>query len=245
MPDEAAHYLILCYDIQNSARLGNDDKLAARELLSDCRDAAIDAASITAESAQVKDLGDGALVLFGAQVPKLRVLGPWLDAFHGHLQRAFERAADGCQVRLAVHSGEVHSSLGDYSGADLDFVTRLVDAPIAKRVLTVTPSASLVVIVSDVVYHQVVRQGAPTLVPASYSAVRFSVKEADAAAWLHVPGWARVPLPPDAHASASSARTNQKSQDRRGISIGDNASIGVIGNGTTTGPFTFHSRTQG
>jgi class 3 adenylate cyclase len=243
MPVEALHHLILFYDVQQSARLANPRKRVVRELLSDCRSAAMEAASIPAESVYTKDLGDGAMILFTAEIPKSRILGTWLDAFHQRLQGAYERSADGCQVRMGIHAGEIEQSLGDYSSADLDFTARLVDAPIAKSVLAATPSASLAVIVSDAIYRQVVRHGAPALAPESYCAVTISVKETDAVAWLHLPGWVRVPLPPDTPAAPPPDQADQTDEHRRGTFVWGN--VGVIGDRTTTGPITFHDPTGG
>lgn len=203
MSEEALHHTIVFYDVQGSAQLVNPEKIAVREAMHDCCVAAVTEAGIPAEHVTEKDLGDGAMLLFTAQVPKSLVLGPWLSAFHRRWQRDYERAARPVQVRLAVHSGELHRSLDEHTGAALDFSARLVDAPIAKRVLASAPSASLAVLVSDTVYDQVVRHGGGPA-PASFTRIGLKVKETDAWAWLHLPGWARVPMPKDADADADS-----------------------------------------
>ncbi|WP_194895401.1 adenylate/guanylate cyclase domain-containing protein [Catenulispora pinisilvae] len=252
MSEEALHHLILFYDIQGSAGLTNPEKLVARRVLQDCCTGALESASIPADRVSVKDLGDGAMVLFTAEVPKSQVLGAWLSEFHALLQRAYERSTRPFQVRLAVHSGELHPSLNEHTGTALDFTARLVDAPVAKRLLASTPSASLAVIVSDVVYDQVVRHGGGGLAPTSFSPITVQVKETDTSAWLHLPGWTRVPMPPDAEGAdrpgrssgspGTSGKTNSADSPgpdvlKDGVSVSGGV-VGVIGTSTVHGPFT-------
>ena len=187
---------------------------------------------------KVKDLGDGALLLFDARTPKIRVLGAWLDAFHVSLQHCYERSVDHFQVRLAIHAGEVTPSLGDHSGADLDFTVRLTDAPIAKLVLARTPSASLAVVVSDIVYRQVVRHSAPSIDSTGYTAIAVQVKETNTSAWLHLPGWASVPLPQELGAASSGTPAVGADVPER-ITVKGN--VGIIGATTGAGPFNFYS----
>lgn len=243
MSGEALHHLVVVYDIQGSARLTNPEKIVARQLLDDCRTAALEAAAIPAGRVRVKDLGDGAMLQFGAEIAKSRVLGVWLNTFHSRLRRAYEQAEQPVQVRLAAHSGELHPSLEEYTGVALDFTARLADAPAAKRVLGAAPSAPLAVIVSEVVYDQVVRHRGGGLDPEAFSQIKLQVKETDTTAWLHLPGWARVPMPQDAdtrqggttraRTPAAPARDGGRQQD---ITV-SGGNVGVIGEATVNGPF--------
>ena len=244
MSTEALHHLVVVYDIQGSAGLTDPEKIVARQSLDACCTAALEAAAVPAGQVRVKDLGDGAMLQFGAEVAKSRVLGVWLGTFHSRLRRAYEQAERPVQVRLAVHAGELHPSLDEYTGVALDFTARLADAPAAKRVLDATPSAPLAVIVSEVVYDQVVRHRGGGLEPAAFSRVKLQVKETDTTAWLHLPGWARVPMPQDAETAQAGMKSTRTAADRvRGggrqqdITV-SGGNVGVIGEATVHGPFT-------
>ncbi|HEV2640194.1 MAG TPA: hypothetical protein VGX23_33980 [Actinocrinis sp.] len=243
---ETFHRIILSYDVQGSTGLDTATKILARRLLRDGLRTALKAASIPDEASAFLDTGDGAIVLIDATVSKQRVLGPCLTAFHDELQRSYERSTERFQTRLSVHAGDVHSGPDGYVGADLDHVCRLVEAPILKRTMEATPSASLGVIVSDVVYQQAVWRADPVVFPADYAPVVATVKETTASAWVRIPGWKRPPLvsaardgagpdvpapaPPDAHHPA-------------GVAV--NGSVGVLGTATINGPFTMNGPAGG
>ncbi|MEZ0108973.1 class 3 adenylate cyclase [Catenulispora sp. EB89] len=242
--EEALHHLVVVYDIQGSAGLTNPEKIVARQTLDDCCTAALETAAIPAGQVRVKDLGDGAMLQFGAEIAKSRVLGSWLGAFHNRLRRVYEQAERPVQVRLAAHAGELHPSLNEYTGVALDFTARLADAPAAKRVLSATPSAPLAVIVSEVVYDQVVRHRGGGLEPASFSRIRLQVKETDTTAWLHLPGWARVPMSQHTETAPGDMPSPRTGADRVGDDVGQQnitvsgGNVGVIGEATVHGPFT-------
>lgn len=239
MNGEALHHLILYYDVQDSAQLTNPAKLAARELLRDCRDRALAAAAIPADSVSFNDTGDGELILFDARVSKIQVLSDWLSAFHDRLQRAYERSADRFQTRLELNAGEVHQSLDGHAGTDLDLGARLVSAPAAKAVLAATPSAALAVIVSDEIYRQVVKPNAPIFDPASFAPIPVRVKETDTSAWLHLPGWKRVPMPA-ALAAPEPPPPLDGAASRVGFDrISVQGPVGVIGEQHVQGDFNF------
>lgn len=246
MVPETFHHTILCYDLQESAKLENPAKLHMRQVMRESLQAALQITSISAESVNVLDTGDGAIVLLNATVSKQRVLDTWLGAFHERIQRNYERSSVRCQLRLSIHAGEVHIGPEDQLAPDLDFAARLVNAPIAKRTLETTPSAGLAVIVSDAFYHQVVRQAGPA-VSAGFTEVAVQVKETDTSAWLHLPGWARVPLPPPpppppAAETAAPAAQGAGGPDRVSVTGG---TVGVIGSTTVTGPFTVNGSRGG
>ncbi|MBR7837406.1 hypothetical protein KDL01_29270 [Actinospica durhamensis] len=245
MSEDAMHHLVVLYDIQASAALADPEKLIARQSMNDCCDAALAAASIPSEQVTVKDLGDGAMLRFTADVPKSRVLGVWLREFHAGLKRDYEQMARPSQIRLAVHAGELHRSLSEHTGATLDFIARLVNAPVAKQVLEATPSAPLAVVVSEQIYDQVVRHRGGELEPDAFTPISVQVKETDASAWLYLPGWARVPMPPGltgAEEAALAARQAESMDNgtarlgRQEIAV-SGGNVGVIGQTTVHGSF--------
>jgi predicted nucleic acid-binding protein len=192
---DALHHTVLCYDIQGSAGLDNSEKGAAREFLTRAFRDTCTATQI--DVAGWEDRGDGAMIYVPAAVPKIRLIGPWLDAVHATLAERYA-VAEGwrVQVRLAVHTGELRTDRDGYYGADIDYAARLVDTQAAKDILAATPPAALVVVVSEIVFQQVVRHARPARDPASFAPVPLRVKEVDGTAWVYLPGWARVPQPP-------------------------------------------------
>jgi len=229
MDAEALHHLILTYDIQLSTKLDNATKHMMRQRLEDACAVAGAAARLPEGSTTFLDRGDGALLLMSADVPKKRVLDIWLRVFHRRLHDAYVRSAPRIQVRLAVHAGEVQSSGGGQVSPDIDFACRLVDAPEAKRILAATPSAPLAVVVSEAIYRQVVRPSAPELDPEAYTRIPVQVKETSDTAWLQLPGWARVPVPPQSRGEPASPASDAADADEPGSGNVFNGPVGVVG----------------
>ena len=239
MDAEALHHLILDYDVQLSTRLDNATKDMLRRRLRDACVIASAAAGVPESAITVLDRGDGAILLFRADVPKQRVLGVWLGAFHDRLLHAYMRSTPRVQVRLAVHAGEVQPSGDGHVSPDIDFVSRLVDAPEAKRILAAVPSAALALVVSEAIYRQVVRPAAASLDPAAYVRIPVRVKETDETAWLRLPGWAKVPVVGSGPGSETASEPPRGDQDAGGPAGGGvfNGPVGVVGQATGN---TFH-----
>lgn len=203
MDEEAQHRTILDYDIQRSTGLDDATKDAMRQRLRAAGDAAFAAVGVPAEAVAKLDRGDGMILLVRGDVPKQRLIDGWISEFHSRLERDYRRSPVRIQVRLAVHAGEIRRSAEGYLSSDIDFASRLVDAPEAKRILAATPAAPLAVVVSEAFYRQVVRPSATVLKPDAYLRIRVQVKETDETCWLALPGWARVPAAAAAATTAS------------------------------------------
>src|SRR5690606_32672364 len=112
------------------------------------------------------DRGDGVLVLIRPldEVPKTLLLHPLVPILSSLLSEynAGRLLSQGCdrriRIRVVVHAGEVHNDGHGNFGEALDVAFRLLDSPEAKGALRRT-AAPLVLVVSDDIYHSIVRHG--------------------------------------------------------------------------------------
>jgi hypothetical protein len=101
-------------------------------------------------------------------------------------------------MRIAVHAGYLQADATGWAGNAINTASRLLDAPVLRRALSVGERAQTALIVSDDVYRAVIVQGHTGLDPATFHSVLVAVKELDTTAWIHVPGYADLPgAPPD------------------------------------------------
>jgi hypothetical protein len=203
-PSEALHHTTAMVDVQGSSALINAEKLAMRAALVAAVDAAIAFSQTDRDSWRLEDRGDGRLVTVSAAVPKVRIVGAWVEGLDRALRahNAEHPRHPPVRVRVGVHAGEVHRDAEGIAGSDLELACRIADAPIAKRVLRAAGAAALVLVVSQVVYDSVVRHGGRFLDPARFRLARATVKETDVPVWLYVPGY---PTPPEAGEDAPPA----------------------------------------
>lgn len=204
--------LIVAVDIEGSTRRTNPDKGALRRSLYELLERALTAAGITAKHLeQHTDRGDGVLILIRPhdEVPKTLVLGrliPMLTALLNEHNAAAPRAELRLRLRAVVHAGEVHEDDKGFYGDDLDAAFRLLDSARVKRALTEAAASPLVLVVSDEIYHGIVRQGYLDAGP--YRALgRVRVGNRDRRGWVHIP----APLDPDVPVRSVSPGLSQAS----------------------------------
>jgi hypothetical protein len=97
------------------------------------------------------------------------------------------------RLRIALHAGEVSRDEHGLSGNDLVLACRMLDARELKTAL-LHSLGNLAVIVSDGIYHGIVRHGYREIDPASYHPLTVRVKKDRIQAWIHLPGTAAAPL---------------------------------------------------
>lgn len=135
--------------------------------------------------------GDGELAILPQGTSEVTIVAsfaPTLDRIlrtHNHSLVSTSRV----RLRMAVHEGLVHlDGANGYPGEAIVTVCRLVDAPPLKRALRSYPGANVALIVSERVYHDVVRHY-PDLRPERFRhvPVRLADKDFDADAWIFIP----------------------------------------------------------
>jgi hypothetical protein len=136
----------------------------------------------------LSDLGDGVLVLIGSEVPKNRVVEPFMSDVAAGLKRYNEQTGASAEIRLraVLHSGEIVEDPQGYSGEALNFAFRLLDSA-ALRIELSRERANLGLIVSEHFYDSIIKQGFEGIDPSTYRQVDVQAKETTAKAWVYLP----------------------------------------------------------
>ena len=200
MGDEPVYRGILGIDIERFSRTEWTDPTGARlrDRLHTLVDDALASARIASSLTVRSDTGDGLWLLAGAQVPTTRLLHPLATSLASGLAADNRRApaAERLRLRIVVHAGELLRDPYGHTGASLTHAARLLDAEATRAVLAASPAATVVLVVSDVVYEGVVRHAYQGIDPDGWQPVRVHGKETSARAWVHLPGLAAQPRLP-------------------------------------------------
>lgn len=150
---------------------------------------AFTAANIDGELYRAENLGDGVLVLIDPTVPKSTVLARVVP----ELTAGLRRHNTACEpehvlrLRVVVHAGDLALDHIGAVGAELNYAFRLLNSDLLRRCLAAT-EAPLVLMVSRLIHHHVVRHRYEGLDPEAYEPVRVSDKDVvRAPAWVHAP----------------------------------------------------------
>jgi tetratricopeptide (TPR) repeat protein len=188
---EPVHRTILALDIEGSTRpeRRDSDRLRMRAELYRRLEQVLDRAQIKRREYRCTDQGDGILILLSPEIPKTRVL-PWLILrLAAGLNRYNRTATPRCRLRLraVLHAGEVASDAHGHSSKDLNLTFRLLDSDALRRPLA-EASTSLVLLVSQSIYDDIVRQGYRDIDATAFRPLRVVGNDTDAPAWLYLPG---------------------------------------------------------
>jgi hypothetical protein len=185
------HWSVMVIDTVGFGRRTNQDQIAARIVLHKTVRAAFRDAGIGRARLIIQDRGDGMIVLVPAAVSKVCLLDPLIPSLTKALRRhnAVMTTNERLRVKVSLHAGEIHRDSRGWVGADLNLACRLVNSEPVYQQLQRRPEADLVLIVSDLIAHSIIRHAYRHIDPASYTPTRITAKEVvDAWAWLHVPG---------------------------------------------------------
>jgi class 3 adenylate cyclase len=188
---EPVHQGILIIDIVGFGRLNrrNTTRIRMRDELYRMFEEGLGCALIAESAYALKDLGDGILALFESQIPKSRLLHPLVPHLVSDLEAYNREVSEEARMRLriAMHAGEDVPHGMEYIGEALNHAFRLLDSNALRQRLA-TVDAPLAVIVSQLIYDEVVRQGYTGIDPSGYENVRITVKETKrASAWIWTP----------------------------------------------------------
>jgi hypothetical protein len=157
---------------------------------------------VLAEARRGAGITDDAVTLQHAGDGEFAIMAPGLDesvvlpAFVTHLRAALREVnADltehaRLRLRMAVHRGHLAPSAGGWAGGAATAVHRLLDSDVLRTALADTPSADLALLVSDVLYQDVVAHGYGGLDAGAFTRVLAAIpaKEFAEPAWLHLTG---------------------------------------------------------
>lgn len=166
------------------------------EVMAEARDhAGIDAAEVSLQRA-----GDGQTAYFPPAIDETQVIPLLVEGLAAALAEvnADRAAEDRIRIRLAMDRGHVGWESNGWVGDPAIAVHRLVDSAVAHEALVDNPSSDFMLIVSDVIYRDVIVHGYRTLLPEAFRLVHVDIpaKNFTELAWLYLP--AGSPKPPTA-----------------------------------------------
>ena len=182
-------------DIANFGDPARDDlvQLYMRDALYRILRQAFGDAGIGWRSCHHEDRGDGVLVVVSPHVPTATLIHPLVDLIRAGVRchNRLSSPAAAIQLRMAVHSGQVHRDSNGLAGEAVVHLFRLLDATAAKDSLAAT-GAELALVVSSYLHQTVIRHGCGLIDPAGFRSIDVTVKQTRTRAWLHIPGGVRL-----------------------------------------------------
>lgn len=191
------HRSIVAVDIESSTARTNSEKAQLRHVMYELVEKALQAGGIAKRHRDALiDRGDSVLALVHPvdQVPKALLLNSVIPTLSGLLTDHNAHDPDHqFRLRAVVHAGDVHYDRRGCFGEALDIAFRLLDAAEVKRKLRQT-EASLVLVVSDDIYHSVIRQGYHGIDEKTFEQlVHVRLAGRRHRGWIHVPVRAQSP----------------------------------------------------
>lgn len=206
---------VVVLDVESSSERSNPEIGKLRSAMYRVLDEALQRAGLAGRDIDIEDRGDGALIVIDA-VPLVL-----LDLFAEHLivvlreENAAVEAVSWLRLRVALHRGPVHRDEHGWSGDTINATFAICDAPAVKTTLRRADRAQLVLVVSDLLYKQVVRHGYGSINRATYGKV--DVQRIGEPAWVRAPGY---PAPPT-EAQQPAQVAPQAPSETPGIRIGN------------------------
>ena len=161
-----------------------------------------DGAGIPYDACYREDRGDGALVAVPPSFDTTILLTSLVHRLRAEVRRHNDVSTEAARMRLrlAVHTGVVHSDDEGLVGTAVNYAFRILEAPQLKLLLQRT-GTEVALITSERVYDDVIRHGIGLADPAEFHRVELRVKETATAAWITVPGLSApvrpvLPAPP-------------------------------------------------
>ncbi|MFC4015750.1 hypothetical protein ACFOY2_51665 [Nonomuraea purpurea] len=136
-----------------------------------------------------QEAGDGEVIVFPEGEPELRVIDDLVrrvrKALHDHNR---ERRDDArLRIRISIGHGVVKRGAMGFVGQVVVTTCRLLDAKAARAALKVNPRTDLVLILTDRLYEDVVRQLHTSYRPESFTRLEVPTKERTEIAWMWIP----------------------------------------------------------
>lgn len=154
--------------------------------------------------------GDGEFAVLPPDEPEPRVVDDYVRELATELRQFNEGRLPDWQIRLrlAAHHGVAYPAANGYAGNAPVTVGRLIDSPPVRQALAVGPEAQLAVILSRLVFDEIVAGGHTSLRVEDFQPVQVRVKEYVDQAWVRVPGIDAARLSPDP--TSGSGETGRK-----------------------------------
>jgi hypothetical protein len=182
--------LCLAADIEQYSRFDTPDQWAAQARLAWAMRAAAERSGLDHGRWSTQPQGDLEFAVLPPGTPEQLVLGEYVTHLAAELggYNATRRPAGRMRLRLAVDAGVAATAALGFSGPAPIAVARYLNAPEVKQALAAAESASLVVVVSDRLYQDVVRSRSHGLDPEQYRRIHVRQKEFAGYGWVRLPG---------------------------------------------------------
>jgi class 3 adenylate cyclase len=182
---------VLAWDVERSTTRTNMARAALRADMYRLLETALLECKITEDLREpFCDRGDGGVMLMrpADRLPKTLLLHTFVPLLSEMLsEHARDYPDRGFRLRVAIHSGEVHSDENGIFGEDIDITFRLLNAPELKVRLQQT-EAPLVLVVSEHIYNAVVRHGYAGIDGRTFDPIiDFVVADLPCRGWVQVP----------------------------------------------------------
>lgn len=174
---EALYWSIVFVDVAGFThpRRSPADILTVHQGLTKLLKQAFTDADIEWASCMVEDRGDGKLILVPSSVPKIRLADRLWDRLLAGLRRYNAEYSEtaSIQLRVALHAGEVRVSRDGMVGTAINFASRILNAPPAKKALNQTNSM-LALLASENFFDDVIKAD-QAAAPDEFDRIRFEV----------------------------------------------------------------------
>ncbi len=133
--------------------------------------------------------GDEEFAVLPADTPEHLVVDDYVRALDAELRSVNRYRVPEAKVRmrLAIHHGVVVDGANGFPGKDAVLVSRLLNSRAAHLALEETPTADLVVVLSEHLYDTLVATGHTTLEPSAFRRVEVTEKTYSGHGWMWVP----------------------------------------------------------
>ncbi|WP_459115350.1 nucleotidyl cyclase domain-containing protein, partial [Streptomyces siamensis] len=194
---------LLALDIEQFARSSTPVQGYLRRRLHEIFGNAVRSYGIQPDGVGVEDRGDGLIALFPPSVALAEVLDTLPRALQEELRHHNRLASPQGQLRLraAVHTGPVARDDRGWTGAALNQVARMIDAPVLTDALGAEPRSPLALLVSDATFRSVLQ-------PAT--AVDYAQVTVDGPPDEGIRAWVSVPGVPDPDRLLTTAARQQR-----------------------------------
>ncbi|MER7842698.1 hypothetical protein ABTZ03_01950 [Kitasatospora sp. NPDC096077] len=182
--------LCLAADIEQYSRFDTPDQWAAQARLARAMRTAAERSGLDHGRWSSQPQGDLEFAVLPPGTPEELVLGEFVTHLAAELggYNATRRPPGRMRLRLAIDIGVAAKAALGFSGPAPIAVARYLNAPEVKQALATAMSASLVVVVSDQLYQDVVRSRSHGLDPEQYRRIHVQQKEFAGYGWVRLPG---------------------------------------------------------
>ncbi|WP_372669602.1 hypothetical protein [Amycolatopsis kentuckyensis] len=183
--------LCVAVDTESYSRFSTGEAARSQQRLVDVLARARREAGLREHDVDLQESGDGQFAILPSGVDESVVIPRLVSAVRGELAstNADLNAHARLRLRVALHRGHVAAGPNGWLGGVTIAVHRLLDSAPVRAALAREPAADFALIVSDVVYTDIIADGYGSLDPAHFQPadVRIPQKNFAERAWVYVP----------------------------------------------------------